>query len=57
MLGQLASELAGVTVEEGTLCPPAWPDGWPASRRDATGRRPEPSYNPLLLPEERGGGG
>lgn len=50
VLGQPASELASVTVVEWTLnnrarssALPAWPAGWLASRRDATGRRPEPA--------------
>lgn len=32
--------------------PDGWPVGWLTSRRDATGRRPELCYNPLLLPAE-----
>lgn len=60
VLGQLASELASVTVEEWMLNNRAY-SSWPprpgrlaglASRRDATGRRARASYNPLLLPEE-----
>lgn len=61
VLGQLASELASVTVEEWTLNNRARsvalrPAGWlAAGRRDATGRGPEPATIHYFYLRKRGG--
>lgn len=59
VLGQLASKLVSVTVEEWMLNNRAYssalPPGWLASRRDATGRRPEPATIHYFYLRKKGG--
>lgn len=59
VLGQLASKLVSVTVEEWMLNNRAYssalPPDWLASRRDATGRRPEPATIHYFYLRKKGG--